>query len=107
VWVDVAKFFPPLPNHTWFNFIIGVIAEPLFAVTFIFYRIIMWWQVSYQMWMDIRHVLNNGMAEKLRPGRNHVLYVMLVSNALLGCLQLYWCTIILEEAQKVLLGGKS
>lgn len=71
-------------------------------MTFTIYRVILWWIVGYQMFQDIFVVLRNGMAHKLRPGRNHVLYVMMILNLLLGLLQLYWFQIILAEAAKVL-----
>lgn len=54
------------------------------------------------MFSDITTVLKNGTAKKMRPGRNHVLYVMMILNLLLGLLQLYWFQIILVEAGKVL-----
>ena len=54
------------------------------------------------MFSDIIAVLRNGTAQKMRPGRNHVLYVMMTLNLLLGLLQLYWFQIILVEAGKVL-----
>jgi hypothetical protein len=101
VFVDLAKFFPPIPG-TNFDVFIGVVCGPLFAATFTYYRVFLWWKVSYQMAHDIRHVLKNGMAEKLRPGRNHVLYVMMTLNLLLGMLQLYWFSLILQEVAKVL-----
>jgi hypothetical protein len=104
--VDLAKFFPPLPG-TKYDFLVGAICGPLFAVTFTYYRIISWWTVSFQMFRDIFHVMRNGMADKLRPGRNHVLYVMMALNVLLGALQLYWFSIILEEAAKVVGIGTS
>lgn len=50
------------------------------------------------MFYDIFHVRNNGMARRLRPGRDHVLVVMMALNVLLGALQLYWASIILGEA---------
>jgi hypothetical protein len=101
VLIDIARFFPPLPNTT-FAWMVGAIAGPLFAVSFTFYRIILWWQVSYLMWTDIQYVLTTGISNKLRPGRNHVLYVMLAGNITLGLLQIYWWTMILEEAKKLL-----
>jgi len=50
------------------------------------------------MFSDIFTVLQNGTAKTLRPGRNHVLYVMMALNIFLGVLQLYWFQIILAEA---------
>jgi len=54
------------------------------------------------MFSDIFTVLRNGMAKKLRPGRGHVMFVMMLLNILLGLLQLYWFQIILAEARKFL-----
>lgn len=54
------------------------------------------------MFKDIFYVIKNGTANKMRPGRNHVLYVMMALNFLLGLLQLYWFQIILVEALKVI-----
>jgi hypothetical protein len=95
--IDLAKFFPPEPGSK-YDFVVGAICGPLFAITFTYYRIILWWSVGYQMFRDIFHVLRNGIAHKMRPGRNHVLYVMMALNLLLGALQLYWFSIILGEA---------
>jgi hypothetical protein len=99
--IDLAKFFPPLPD-TRYDFLVNAISGPLFAITFTYYRVILWWQVGFQMFRDIFHILKNGEARKQRPGRNHVLYVMMVLNFLLGLLQLYWFRTILMEAMKVL-----
>jgi hypothetical protein len=66
------------------------------------YRVILWWTVGYQMFSDIFAVLRNGAAKRMRPGRDHVLYVMMTLNLLLGLLQLYWFQIILAEAGKFL-----
>jgi hypothetical protein len=99
--IDLAKFFPPLPD-TRYDFLVNAISGPLFAITFTYYRVILWWQVGFQMFRDIFHILKNGEAREQRPGRNHVLYVMMVLNFLLGLLQLYWFRTILMEAMKVL-----
>lgn len=101
VFLDLAKFFPPQPDTPFEHFVNGL-CGPAFAVTFTFYRVIQWWIVGYQMFSDIFAVVKDGSANKLRPGRNHVLYVMMALNLLLGLLQLYWFQIILGEAVKVL-----
>lgn len=101
VFIDLAGFFPPQAG-TPYDAFVGGLCGPLFAVTFTIYRVVLWWKVGYQMFSDIFAVLKNGMAEKERPGRNHVLYVMMVLNLLLGLLQLFWFRIILVEAGKVL-----
>jgi hypothetical protein len=98
--MDLAKYFPPVPGSS-FDFFVGTICGPLFAMAFVYYRVFLWWKVGYQMFRDIFHVLGNGMADKLRPGRNHVLYVMMALNLVLGFLQLYWFGMILKEAAKM------
>ncbi|KAG7352822.1 TLC domain containing protein [Nitzschia inconspicua] len=99
--IDLAKFFPPEPGSN-YDFLAQAICGPLFAITFTYYRVILWWTVGYQMFQDIFHVLRSGNADRMRPGRNHVLYVMMLLNLLLGALQLYWFTIILGEAMEFL-----
>ena len=100
--IDLAKFFPPEPN-TRFDTVVAVSGPP-FAVTFAFYRVGMWWKVSYMLFRDCHAVLSTGRSNQLRPGKDYVLYVFLVLNIPLGCLQLYWFSIILEEAMKLLSG---
>ena len=99
--IDLAKFFPPLPD-TNYDFLVNAISGPLFAIAFTYYRVFLWWPAGYQMFQDIFHVIKNGEANKQRPGRNHVLYVMMLLNCLLGLLQLFWFRTILIEAMKVL-----
>ena len=100
--VDLAKFFPPEKN-TLYDVAVGL-SGPLFALCFAIYRVFLWWRVSILLFQDCYHVLSNGMADKLRPGKSFVLYVFLVLNIPLGFLQLYWFSIILEEVRKVLSG---
>ncbi len=101
VFIDLARFFPPETGTSYDTFVNGI-CNPLFAVSFTVYRVILWWSVGYQMFSDIVAVLSNGSAKKMRPARNHVLYVMMTLNILLGLLQLYWFQIILAEVGKVL-----
>jgi hypothetical protein len=98
--MDMANFFPP-ETGTNFHFFIGAVCGPLFAITFTYYRVIAWWGVSRQMFEDSMYVLNSGISDKLRPGRNHVLYVMMTLNLLLGLMQLYWFQMIVGEALKL------
>ena len=102
VLIDVAKFHPPEPKTT-FDTIVGVIAGPCFAITFFYYRIYLWWQISIRMYRDIYYVTKTGIAAKLRPNRDHILYFMIMGNFALGLLQMYWFTIILQEAKKLFL----
>jgi TLC domain len=103
LFVDLARYFPPEPG-TWYNSFIYLVAGPFFVVTFIYYRVILWWPVSYQLFQDVHTVTESGRAAKLRPGYTWVLYVMLVLNLPLGLLQLYWSALILQEVHKMLMG---
>lgn len=102
IFVDLSNYYPPTPGSLYDEFI-AAIAGPLFAISFIVYRVILWWPVSLRLFRDVSAVVRSGQAEKLRPGHSWVLYVFLAINIPLGLLQLYWFTIILEEARKVLL----
>jgi hypothetical protein len=102
VFVDLAKFFPPVPGSV-FDVWVGV-CGPIFVVTFFIYRVLLWWKVLYQLWSDTAHVLNKGLAEKLRPGKSHVLYLFVTVSIPMGLLQLYWFQIIVNEVIKVLSG---
>ena len=101
LFIDVARFFPPIPGSKYDKFI-GIVCNPLFALTFTYYRVWAWWKVSFQLFQDCQHVLQTGKATKLRPNRNHVLYVMMFCNILLGVLQLYWYQYIIYGILKVL-----
>lgn len=103
VFVDLSRFFPPRQTGSVYDAFIGMFAGPLFVVCFIYYRVIRWWPVSRQLFSDARHVLSSGQAQKLRPGKDWILYVYLGANLPLGILQLYWMTEIFSEVQKVLL----
>ena len=100
LFIDVARFFPPVPGSK-YDLFIGAICNPLFAITFTYYRVIAWWKVSRQLFEDCLFVLRTGKAHKLRPNRNHVLYVMMFCNILLGIMQLYWFRFILFAIIKV------
>ena len=100
VLIDIAKFHPPEPN-TIFDTMVVVIAGPCFAITFFYYRIYLWWQVSIRMYKDVYYVIKTGVAKKLRPGRDYILYFMIVGNSVLTLLQIYWFMIILQEAKKL------
>ena len=106
VFVDLSKYFPPISN-SFFDKFIGLFCAPLFAVTFIYYRVILWWPESYRLFCDVKAVVASGQAQKLRPGSpaaSWVLYLFLACNFPLGLLQLYWVTLIVAEIQKILLG---
>lgn len=103
VFIDLAKYFPPTPGSK-FDFFVEAICGPCFVVTFFYYRVWMWWIVSFQLWRDVCGCLQNGMAHKMRPNKSFVLYIFLTINILLGVLQLWWFRLIVAETLKVLAG---
>ena len=102
VFVDLAQYFPPEKGST-FDLFVGMVCGPLFAICFVYYRVLLWWPISWRLFCDAWNVLKSGQASQLRPGKEWVLYIFLAMNLPLGVLQLYWLTIILDEAQKIVL----
>jgi hypothetical protein len=99
VFVDLARYFPPLPGSLYDHFI-RFFAAPGFVGCFVIYRVFYWWPVSMQLFRDVFHVtVTTQRAQQLRPGQVWVLYLYLVLNVPLGLLQLYWLTIIFDEAK--------
>jgi len=101
VFVDLARYFPPVPGSA-FDTSVGLFFAPLFAATFLYYRVVLWWPESYRLWSDVRHVVRIGRAGQLRPGASWVLYLFLALNLPLGLMQLYWSSMILAEVKKTL-----
>lgn len=100
VFLDLSKFNPPRES-SWYERWVLLVCGPMFVICFLYYRVLLWWPVSYQLWCDVRSVIANGQAEKIRGrGANWVLFVFLALNLPLGVLQLYWVTIIAEEVVK-------
>jgi len=104
LFVDLAKYFPPHPDSLLEKSLKAVIG-PAFVITFFVYRVIVWWKVSFQLWSDALHVLRTGKSHKYRNGKSYVLYVYLISNVLLGILQLYWLSLIIVEVKRVFFNG--
>lgn len=101
VFVDLAKYFPPLPD-TAFDAFVRWGCAPLFIVAFLYYRVYLWWPESYRLFRDVQRVVASGDAKRQRPGATWVLYLFLALNLPLGVLQLYWVSVIVEESQKAL-----
>jgi hypothetical protein len=102
-WIDLSTFFPPIPGSA-FDLLIQA-AGPCFVLSFILFRVILWWPTSLRLFRDAQTVWSTGKLEQLRPGQSWVLWVFLGSNFPLGILQLYWLGLILVEVQKTLLPG--
>jgi hypothetical protein len=102
VFLDLGKFFPPSTGSVFETFVLFV-CGPLFVVSFLCYRVALWWPESYRLLQDVRTVLGNGQARQLRgPGAKWVLLLFLACNLPLGLLQLYWTTIIAQEVRGTL-----
>lgn len=89
VLVDFDFYFPAEDRGSLWGIIITV-CQGSFALSFLYYRIIGWWQVSFQMWSDVFYVAKKGRIEEYRPGKGWFLYGFLVMDFLLGSLQVYW-----------------
>lgn len=96
--MSLCKYFPPEPGSM--QATMEQIATPIFAITFGYYRVYLWIQVTYQMWCDGLLVLSNGAANKYRPGKSFSLYLILGISAFLTLLQLFWFSLILAEVLK-------
>jgi hypothetical protein len=101
LWIDLATFFPP-EEGSFFHAFAHNVAGPLFAFPFLYYRILVWWPCSYQLWTDVYQVVSSGQSQRLRPGYTWVLYLLCAINLPLGLLQLYWSKTIFLEVRKVL-----
>eukprot|EP00527_Entomoneis_sp_CCMP2396_P004468 CAMPEP_0198144904 /NCGR_PEP_ID=MMETSP1443-20131203/19459_1 /TAXON_ID=186043 /ORGANISM="Entomoneis sp., Strain CCMP2396" /LENGTH=284 /DNA_ID=CAMNT_0043808393 /DNA_START=182 /DNA_END=1036 /DNA_ORIENTATION=+ len=103
VFMDLAKFFPPESGSSFGSFVEGY-CGPIFAATFLFYRGFMWWRITYLKFKDCFEIMRSGQAEKLRPGKTWVLYVLMAFNIPMGMLQIYWSSLILTEIKKLIMG---
>jgi len=99
--LDIGKYFALRPDSL-AQFFFQHVTGPLFVVAFVYYRVILWWPCSLQLLRDVREMMSTGKAAEVRgAGRNWILYLWLSLNFPLGLLQLYWLTLILEEAKTV------
>ena len=102
--MSLGKYFP----HTFFGSLVPI-AQPLFALSFSYYRVYLWNKVSYGLWSDAITVLkrNNSkggstcIAEDYRPGKTYCLYLILLIDVILGLLQLFWFAKIIIEILKL------
>jgi len=85
---DFDVYFPAERGSSWF--IIITICQVSFTITFLYYRIIGWFKVSRQLWIDVFLVSKKGRIEEYRPGKAWFLYGFLIIDFLLGLLQVYW-----------------
>jgi TLC domain len=103
--LDLSKYFQPsqeeLSQPTMLTMYTSHFAGPLFVVSFVYFRVLLWWPISKQMFDDIRNVIRSGRADQLRPGRKYILYMWIALNLPMGILQLYFLSLIFKEARAV------
>lgn len=86
---DFDTYFPVQDRGSTWGMVI-TLCQACFFFCFLYYRIIAWWQVSFTLWSDVLTVAKKGTINDYRPGTGWFLYWFLVSDILLGSLQLYW-----------------
>ena len=81
-------YFPAERGSTWGAII--TVCQASFTVLFLYYRVIGWIMVSWQLWTDVFYVAKKGRIEEYRPGKAWFLYGFLIMDTVLGALQIYW-----------------
>ena len=107
--MDVASSYFELRPGSLAQLFFQHVTGPLFAGTFIYYRVILWWPTSWQLAQDVVEVVSTtrtagddtSKSDQVRPGRNWILYLWVVLNFPMGLLQLYWMSLILDEVRVV------
>jgi hypothetical protein len=100
--MNFGQFFPITPGSAYDT--VRNICGPLFAITFGYYRVYAWWKMSYILWSDCLYALKSDVAQNYRPNKAYVVYIFLTIDILLGTLQLYWFTIILQKIREAVMG---
>lgn len=85
---DFDVYFPAEHGSLWGAII--TFCQVCFTLCFLYYRVIGWWQVSFQLWSDFLTVSKKNVIDDYRPGKAWFLYGFLALDILLGLLQLYW-----------------
>jgi len=93
--IDASQYFPPSPGS--FFSLLVTICQPLFVVTFVYYRVYLWWKMTYNFLNDLKYVISDGQVAKFGPGCTLGLYFEAVISLVLGFLQIYWLGIILQK----------
>jgi hypothetical protein len=103
--LSLSKYYPP-QEGSFFEILKGL-AEPLFAVTFSYYRVFLWTKVTYNLWKDVSYVIKMKLVDSYRPGKTWTLYVILVTALILTFMQFYWFTLVLSAVIATLTGSGS
>jgi hypothetical protein len=102
VFLDMSKYFAAT-EASLLTLLVERLAAPLFVVTFVYYRVLLWWPMSYRLFCDVQEVVKSGRAQRLRPGRTWVMYLQLALDLPMGLLQFYWLTLIAQEVRTTLM----
>lgn len=89
VLIDFDVYFPAEDRGSTWGMII-TFCQVAFTFSFLYYRVIGWWQVSFRLWSDVFAVAKKGVIEDYRPGKAWFLYGFLAMDFMLGSLQVYW-----------------
>jgi hypothetical protein len=101
--LSLSKYYPPQEGSL-LEMLKGL-AEPLFAITFSYYRVFLWTQITYKLWQDGIYVIRMKLVDSYRPGKTWTLYVILFSALILSFMQFYWFTLVLSAVMATLTGS--
>ena len=98
--VDLFKQFPELRKSCAGT---NELARTLFAVTFLIFRAVYWPYCSYVFFGVSLRSLSSGALGGVAPW---VVYIFLISNVLMTCLQWYWASLIITALAQMVSGDK-
>jgi TLC domain len=108
VWLDLTRFFPPA-GGTMMDQFTGNFAAPIFAVLFIYFRVVRWWPSSWRLYQDMQQYKSivgkkdNSVYNATTTRPVHLsLALLLALTVPMGILQIYWLGLILQEGMKML-----
>lgn len=91
--IDLGQYVPPEPG-THYDTLVHHVCAPLFVVTFLYYRVILWW---FPITANLLRDVSGGLKQPKSP--KWVMYLLLLLDIPMGILQLYWMTMIVQTVQ--------
>jgi len=95
--VDIFRHGPPYLRETFPA--VNTISQVLFAFLFLLIRATIWPLVSLVFWYDTVHIIRY--PPEISPYRPY-LFILLMSNTFLSCLQLMWAKRIIQRLKMIL-----
>lgn len=92
VFPALSAVFPPLE----------LFSQGMFVLTFFAFRIVGWTRVSYMLLTDSSYVIRNGLVKNYRPGSGWFLWYLMTMSILLGALQVYWWSGIMNKLSEIM-----